>query len=162
MDNNEAREMDYATEATGPDHAWYEAEYQRELATQLAYDRRHPENRWNRENATQADRWFAQFTACPTCAGVKERDQVVCTECHNPNRPTPADYCAACGEVPYDLADHKAGTVKGEHVSQAPIRLSFYVSDLITLLEKETHIDRNQLYAWIAREAESMGLGPTA
>ena len=40
-------------------------------------------------------------TNCPTCThGTKRQDQIVCNECHNPNRPTSAGYCAQCGYSP--------------------------------------------------------------
>lgn len=74
----------------------------------------------------------------------------------NPNRPTPPNYCALCGEVPYDIECHaeQARCVS----TPRPYVETIAVSDLISLLENETGIDRNDLYAMIGRAAIQMGL----
>lgn len=107
------------------------SEYARELETQLAYDRKHPESRWNRTDTDD-----------------------------NPNRPTPEHYCANCGETPSNPEQHGASFARiGTDAWSTPLPLteSIYVSDLITLLEKETHIDRKTLYGMIGRAATAMG-----
>lgn len=72
------------------------AEYSRELATQLAYDRRHPESRWNRD----------QLDHCPACGFDLGTHRPKCPRSYgsgnygNPNRPTGHGYCANCGHAP--------------------------------------------------------------
>jgi hypothetical protein len=68
MDNNEAREMDYADTATGPDHELYQCEAECDLAAHQ------DESLWT----------------------LIRRAAV---ESQNPNRPTPDNYCAQCGDV---------------------------------------------------------------
>jgi len=88
------------------------AEYQRELATQLAYDRRHPEQRWHRDDedtwsliraANQGDPAPAEH--CNACGYDLGTHHPTCTEVTNPNRPTGETYCANCGFTPCRLTD---------------------------------------------------------
>ena len=89
---------------------------------------------------------FDLGTHRPTCPTLTD----------NPNRPTSPDYCATCGEIPWHRHDNQTAC----YTTPAPLTESIAVSDLISLLNKETGITRTDLYTMIARAADKMDLGP--
>jgi hypothetical protein len=102
MDNNEAREMDYANAATGPDHEhWLENAGGHILGVvHLPYE------------------------GCEVC----NADNPEVCNADNPNRPTPADYCAGCGTAPCFWT----GNLSGRHwTTHGPITLQEHEAHII-------------------------------
>jgi hypothetical protein len=162
MDNNEAREMDHADNATGPDHLDYESGYfdnqgswrtraDKRIAEATPYM---PRN----ESDEDAERQYDHCTACgydlgthhPTCLRAYGSGNF-----GNPNRPTGPDYCAGCGRAPC------MWTAYSQHYTDPqPHTLERHNHIvMIARIDAMTDSQRRDLLVWFSSQEETMDRG---